>query len=105
MKRRGGWYVDISMSSSKNYEATLLLRNNWVAAMCGFADRRRDETGRSEDLPHTAAIKRNGGKVCHSCPLAVCRLLQGCETLSLTAVSDWSNIGIDFDGCKRGCRT
>jgi hypothetical protein len=89
------------MSSSKDYEATFLLRNNWVAAMCGFADRRRDETGRSEDLPHTAAIKRNGGKVCHSCHLAVCRLLQGCETLPLTAVSDGSNIGAHFGAHNR----
>ncbi len=39
--------------------------------MCGFADRRRVEAGRPEGLPHTAAIKRNGGEFCHSCHLTV----------------------------------
>jgi hypothetical protein len=101
VKRRGGLFVVMRMCSSNDYEATFLLRNKWVAAMCGFADRRRDETGRSEDLPHTAAIKRNGGKVCHSCLLAVCRLLQGCETLSLNTVSDRSNIGGHFAAHNR----
>jgi len=29
--------------------------------MCGFADRGYEEPGRSEDLPHTATIKRHTG--------------------------------------------
>jgi hypothetical protein len=61
----------------------------------------KSETGRPEGLPHTAAIKRNGGKFCHSCHLAVFHLLQGCETLSPIQVSDGRTLGVDLQRCNR----
>ncbi len=70
--------------------------------MSGFADRGQDQPGRPEGLPHTAAIKRNAGEVCQNCCLTVLgHFPQGCETLSLTAVSDRPTLGSDFDSRNR----
>jgi hypothetical protein len=44
--------------------ATFLLRNKWVAAVCGFADRGiYTSSGRPVSLPHTTAIKHDAVEV------------------------------------------
>lgn len=83
--------------SFKNYEATSLLRNKWVAAMCGFADRRRERSRQTLRPPTHSRHKRERWQ---SLPQllfgGVLTPFRVCETQSVNAVSNGPNIGTHF---------